>query len=250
MEIQEIDGIKVQIGDSEIRFGAVVNADEINMEMNNPKENGVVRNANGDVIATFANAAQAVGSFVLAGWNGSKIKKLFPALKINNSTVVKMVADMCSKSIRRKFIESLDGNKPRHLTIDEVVAITDVIGSANNVIKGLTVQEVYNNIILDMDNIDRLMPNKTTRSIDPVKIQNKIAVVEKALARNTKKVTGYQDAIRSYEEDLQENPEDEGSKYGLAKAQTHLKIAISDKAELEEKLEKLRQSLSAIETPA
>ena len=239
IEYREIDGVRIPVGIEVDYFGASEN--ENVPEMINPKENGIVKAEDGSVIATFANGAQAVASLFLSRFGMPQLKQLIPQLRnVGNYTIVRMVQDTCARDDRKDFIESLDGNMPRQLTISEMVNAVKVVGEPSSRAVMMPLSKVLDMIKLDMENVDSIVPEKRTRAVKTVSkadVQPKIERTVRSISRINKKIAN----IRTKISTLQGAEKSNTRNYKITKLQFELENTENLLAKSQEKLDKLNQ---------
>jgi len=246
MENREVDGNVISIGVETTYFGAM---DGETPEMLNPKENGIIKNENGEVIATFANVAQAIASLFLSRYSIPQIKTLIPQIKnVSGATIVKMVNDTSSRAIRKDFIESLGGNMPRQLTVVETVKVMDVVGAPSSKAIMVTLDKVLSSIKLDMANVGLIVPVRKTRAVAAMTkedIQVRIDRTIRSIARSEKKIAHLNEKLAT----LEKNEASEKRDYDIAKTRMYLEDAISFMNASQVKLQNFEEEIVKFVSP-
>jgi len=238
MEYREIEGVKIPVGQNDEYFGATES--EV-PEMINPKENGIVKTDSGETLVIFANGAQAIASLFLSGFGLPQLKMLIPQIRnVANNTITKMIQDTCSRVDRKDFIESLDGNMPRQLTISEMVNVVKYVGEPSSRATMMSLEKVLTAIKLDSEHVDSIVaPHKpkavTKRS--KADLQVMIDRTVRSITRTEKKIANIQRKISS----LESTEESESRNYRLTKLRFTLEDTESFLVKSKEKLGRLNQ---------
>lgn len=157
--------------------------------MNDPVDSGVLRDANGVVLATFASAAHALVSLYLHKFSVEQIKVLIPGItNLDKNLVTKIMHDTCKREVRKDFIKSLHGNLPRQLTINEYDNVVNYVGVPMGKPKGIGVDEMTEALKLDIENVDFIKPEKKTPVVNAAAVSGKIAKNEKKIEKLNKKL--------------------------------------------------------------
>lgn len=211
-------------------------------EMIEPVENGVIRNADGVVLATFASSAHALVSLYLHKFSVEQIKMLIPGIaSFDKHMVTKIMHDTCKREIRKDFIKSLRGNLPRQLTVNEYDNIVKYVGEPNGKPKGTNVEEMTEGIRLDIENVDFIVSTKATRKLTDADIREKIETNNQKLEKQNAKLV----KLNAKMTKLNEKEATQQIKYKKVKINRSIRFVEFAIADLQTKNEKLQSKINA-----
>jgi len=224
--IVNVDEVNVPVGMNGEFWGASEN-DNV-PQMLDASENGIIK-VNDEVVATFASVAHAMASLYLSKFSPKQIKVLIPGLvNISDNLITKIVADTTSRNIRKDFIVSLKGNMPRPLTINEYVAVVKVVGEPNGKYRNFNINEILENIKIDSENVDYIIPEKKTISakvekpVDIEKLNEKIAKDQKLIEKHNTKIGKLNKKLEKFNAILVANPSSANAKYNAKKIENNI----------------------------
>jgi hypothetical protein len=210
-------------------------------EMIEPVENGVIRNADGVVLATFASSAHALVSLYLHKFSVEQIKMLIPGIaNFDKNMVTKIMHDTCKREVRKDFIKSLRGNLPRQLTNVEYDNIVNYVGTPNGKPKGTNVEEMTEGIRLDIENVDFIVPTKVTKKLTDADIREKIEKNNQKLEKQNAKLVKLNEKMAK----LNEKEATQQVQYKKVKMNKSIRLVETAIADIKAKNEKLQSKIS------
>lgn len=235
-ETIEYNGVKIPVGMNGIYFGAV---DQDVPIMSNPKENGFIKDAEGNELVRFANVIHGMASLYLSRFSIAQIKKMYPQLEqVEPMDIIRVIHDTSSRRDRQQFIRNLDDNVPRTLNYGEMSALIKEFGFPAGRTKKINVHNILEQIKFDMENVDHIKP--VGRSVSTRKpltrdyITVKIGKLSRSSEKRTQNIANIEKRLAKISETLVNDPDDQNAIYQRGKLTQALddnRIAFADISE-------------------